>query len=70
MPIEPIVMVPSGGAADRWKTAAKALEAGNSALSRFKTLRDMQLDSYIPPKELQPIKKLGEGAFASVELAW
>jgi hypothetical protein len=61
---------PSGNANDRWKAVAKAVEQSNSALSRFKTLRDMQLDSYIPPKELQIIKKLGEGAFASVDQAW
>jgi hypothetical protein len=61
-------LAPSAG--DRWRKAGMFVGYSTSALTRFKTLRDMQVDSYIPPNSLQFIKKLGEGAFASVEQAW
>ena len=58
------------GGTQKWQKAVRTVSAGNAALSKFKTLRDMHTDCFISNEQLEPVKKLGEGAFASVDKAW
>ena len=51
-----------------WKSARKATTS--VAVARgFKTLRDHVGEGYLSRRELQPVKVLGRGAFATVSLA-
>ncbi|GMH45325.1 hypothetical protein BSKO_13282 [Bryopsis sp. KO-2023] len=51
-----------------WSTAGKAVKTVG-IMSAFKTLRNMVGDAFIPPDKLQYVRSLGEGAYATVELA-
>lgn len=54
-----------------WAKASKAVMPSVAMSRSLKTLRDMcGQDAVIDPSCLTSIKMLGEGAFASVELAW
>jgi hypothetical protein len=54
-----------------WGKASKAIMPTVSLSLSLKTLRDMcGEEAVIEPSCLTTIKVLGEGAFASVELAW
>jgi hypothetical protein len=56
---------------DNWSKASKAIMPTVSVSLSLHTLRDMcGEDAVIDPSCLATIKTLGEGAFASVELAW
>uniref|UniRef100_A0A7S3VQU5 Protein kinase domain-containing protein n=1 Tax=Dunaliella tertiolecta TaxID=3047 RepID=A0A7S3VQU5_DUNTE len=52
----------------RWSDAGRKVTTLLSLSRGFKTLRDQYAENTILPDELQPIKSLGEGAFAKVEL--
>jgi hypothetical protein len=58
-------------AQDNWSRASKAVMPSIAVSMSLKTLRDMiGEEAVIDPSCLTSIKVLGEGAFASVELAW
>jgi hypothetical protein len=56
---------------ENWSKASKAVMPTVAVSMSLKTLRDMcGPEAVIDPSCLTSIKVLGEGAFASVELAW
>jgi hypothetical protein len=49
---------------------AKQVVTSAALSTAFHTLRDVAGDTYIEGSELQVVKRLGEGAFATVDQAW
>ena len=48
----------------------KQVVVSASLSTAFHTLRDVAGDVYIEPSDLTVVKRLGEGAFATVDQAW
>lgn len=51
----------------RWRDAGQKVAASLGVMRTFATLRDQHLQNEIDASELTLVKKLGEGAFATVE---
>lgn len=57
-------------AGERWGKAKQNIRASVGFSRAFLTLRSMSGEIYIEPSQLQRVKKLGAGAFATVDKCW
>ncbi|CAK0785797.1 hypothetical protein CVIRNUC_009008 [Coccomyxa viridis] len=55
-------------AAERWRSAIRKIRTGLLVSNSLDTLRDMTNNDHMTPESVTTVRKLGEGAFATVEL--
>lgn len=59
----------AGQSKDHWQKAREHVQRNVALSQAFTTLRDMNGHDFIEPKQLTTVKRLGQGAFATVEQA-